>query len=119
MIVGNKLDLRSQRTVETVDAQNLARSEKMFFTETSALDSTNVEKAFLTIIREIFDNVRKREPQHTALPESGLESGSKTLTVVSPKAAVVEFQPKKLRKPSVIGNCCKDGAKGWCSRWCC
>ena len=59
MLVGNKLDIRNLRTVPTTDAQSLARKRKVFFTETSALDSTNVEKAFTSVIHEIYERLCK------------------------------------------------------------
>lgn len=127
MLVGNKLDLRLQRTVNTSEAQQLARREKLFFTEASALDSTNVEEAFTLIVHEVFDNVRRKELQPVDKPAGGLESGSQTLAIPSKDTktiatvpTVVDSQPKKLHKPSLIRNCCKDKAKGWCGgRLCC
>ncbi|THD25584.1 Rab GTPase [Fasciola hepatica] len=54
MLIGNKCDLRHLRMVPTDEARNLARRENLFFTETSALDSTNVDEAFVQILQEIY-----------------------------------------------------------------
>lgn len=53
MLVGNKCDLADLRQVPTEDAKEYAQQEGLFFLETSALRSTNVENAFLTVIQEL------------------------------------------------------------------
>jgi small GTP-binding protein len=50
MLVGNKSDLRHSRPVPTEAAKQFAEKHGMSFIETSALDSTNVEQAFQTIL---------------------------------------------------------------------
>jgi Ras-related protein Rab-11A len=54
MLVGNKSDLRHLRAVSTDEAKQFAEKNSLHFIETSALDSTNVESAFLTILQEIY-----------------------------------------------------------------
>jgi Ras-related protein Rab-11A len=54
MLIGNKCDLSSLRAVPTEDAEEFAQRENLFFMETSALESTNVETCFLTILTEIY-----------------------------------------------------------------
>uniref|UniRef100_UPI00398E533D ras-related protein Rab-25-like n=1 Tax=Pristiophorus japonicus TaxID=55135 RepID=UPI00398E533D len=54
MLVGNKTDLSEIRAVPMEEAKSFAEKHKMLFMETSALDSTNVEPAFQTVITEIF-----------------------------------------------------------------
>ncbi|WCJ41484.1 hypothetical protein M5689_022352 [Euphorbia peplus] len=56
MLVGNKLDLENIRDVSVEEGRSLAEAEGLFFMETSALDSTNVKKAFELVIREIYNN---------------------------------------------------------------
>lgn len=58
MLVGNKCDLRHLRTVPQSGAAAFANSNNLFFTETSALDSTNVESAYITLLSEILKHVR-------------------------------------------------------------
>lgn len=60
MLVGNKCDLGSLRAVPVEDAQEFAQREKLFFMETSALESTNVETAFLTVLTEIYRIISKK-----------------------------------------------------------
>ncbi|KAF5749782.1 RAB GTPase A4A [Tripterygium wilfordii] len=60
ILIGNKCDLENQRAVPTEDAKEFAQKEGLFFLETSALESTNVESAFLTVFTEIFNIVNKK-----------------------------------------------------------
>ncbi|KAF8402174.1 hypothetical protein HHK36_013126 [Tetracentron sinense] len=54
MLVGNKSDLEETRSVPTESGLEFAESEGLMFFETSALDATNVEKAFLMVLKHIF-----------------------------------------------------------------
>ncbi|KAF2283988.1 hypothetical protein GH714_017786 [Hevea brasiliensis] len=60
ILIGNKCDLENQRVVPTEDAKEFAQKEGLFFLETSALEATNVENAFLTVLKEIFNIVKRR-----------------------------------------------------------
>ncbi|XP_059632070.1 ras-related protein RABA5c-like [Cornus florida] len=60
MLVGNKCDLENIRDVSIEEGKNLAEAEGLFFMETSALDSTNVKKAFEIVIQEIYNNVSRK-----------------------------------------------------------
>ncbi|KAK4369220.1 hypothetical protein RND71_013012 [Anisodus tanguticus] len=60
MLVGNKCDLENIRDVSVEEGKNLAEEEGLFFIETSALDSTNVNTAFEIVIREIYKNVSRK-----------------------------------------------------------
>ncbi|KAH7332045.1 hypothetical protein KP509_20G065400 [Ceratopteris richardii] len=60
ILVGNKTDLGTLRTVFAEDAKEYAEREGMFFLETSALEATNVESAFLTVLTEIYKIVSRR-----------------------------------------------------------
>ncbi|GMJ01730.1 ARABIDOPSIS THALIANA RAB GTPASE HOMOLOG A5E, RAB GTPase homolog A5E [Hibiscus trionum] len=60
MLVGNKCDLETIRDVSVEEGKTLAEEEDLFFMETSALDSTNVKKAFELVIREIYNNVSRK-----------------------------------------------------------
>ncbi|KDP43443.1 hypothetical protein JCGZ_16730 [Jatropha curcas] len=60
MLVGNKSDLGTLRAVPTEDAKEFAQKESLFFMETSALEATNVESAFLSILTEIYRIISKR-----------------------------------------------------------
>ncbi|THH06115.1 hypothetical protein EW145_g4308 [Phellinidium pouzarii] len=60
MLVGNKSDLKHLRAVATEAAQAFAAENQLSFIETSALDASNVEKAFQTILSEIHRIVSTR-----------------------------------------------------------
>lgn len=57
MLVGNKSDLETQRIVTQEEAINYAKNNGLMFMETSALESINVEKAFESLINNIFDKL--------------------------------------------------------------
>lgn len=61
MLVGNKSDLRHLRAVPTEEATSYAERNQLSFIETSALDSTNVERAFTNILTEIYKSVSTRQ----------------------------------------------------------
>lgn len=60
ILIGNKTDLENQRAVPTEDAKEFAEKEGLFFMETSALQATNVESAFVTVLTEIFNIVNRK-----------------------------------------------------------
>eukprot|EP00250_Pteridium_aquilinum_P006161 c16133_g1_i1 orf=676-1326(-) len=60
MLVGNKSDLRHLRAVSADDSQSFAEREGLYFMETSALESTNVENAFKQILTQIYRVVSKK-----------------------------------------------------------
>ncbi|KAJ8905027.1 hypothetical protein NDN08_001539 [Rhodosorus marinus] len=57
LLVGNKSDLTGKREVETERGKELAESNGMKFLETSAKTAENVEEAFLTMTREVFQQI--------------------------------------------------------------
>lgn len=66
MLVGNKSDLRHLRAVPTEDAMDCASKNLLSFIETSALDSSNVESAFQLILKEIYNQMSRRQ-----IPDNG------------------------------------------------
>ncbi|KAL2343083.1 hypothetical protein Fmac_004368 [Flemingia macrophylla] len=60
ILIGNKCDLEDQRDVPTEDAKEFAEKEGLFFLETSALEATNVETAFVTVLTEIYNIINKK-----------------------------------------------------------
>ncbi|PKA47250.1 Ras-related protein RABA1f [Apostasia shenzhenica] len=73
MLVGNKADLRHLRAVPTEDAKAFAEIENTFFTETSALESMNVETAFTEVLTQIYRVVSRKAldagDDHATLPK--------------------------------------------------
>jgi Rab family, other len=59
MLVGNKADLRHLRAVSPEDAAAFAQRHGTFSMETSALDATNVERAFAEVLRQIYHVVSR------------------------------------------------------------
>ncbi|KAF8398444.1 hypothetical protein HHK36_017371 [Tetracentron sinense] len=76
ILIGNKSDLGSLRAVPTEDAKEFAQMENLFFMETSALEATNVENAFLMVLTEIYRVISKKSLIANEEPESG---GNSTL----------------------------------------
>ncbi|EPS73160.1 hypothetical protein M569_01593, partial [Genlisea aurea] len=60
MLIGNKCDLGTLRAVPVEDAQEFAERENLYFMETSALEATNVEGAFMSILTEIYQIMSKK-----------------------------------------------------------
>eukprot|EP00892_Ulva_mutabilis_P001926 jgi/Ulvmu1/11734/UM008_0147.1 len=60
-IVGNKCDMRHLRSVHPDEAEALCRREGISFIETSALDATNVDKAFNQILKDIYESMSKKQ----------------------------------------------------------
>ncbi|XP_073307492.1 ras-related protein RABA1d-like [Primulina huaijiensis] len=60
MLIGNKSDLRHLVTVSIEDGTSFAERESLYFMETSALDATNVEKAFSYVVDQIYRMVSKK-----------------------------------------------------------
>ncbi|CAN1278267.1 Ras-related protein RABA4d [Linum perenne] len=77
----NKSDLGSLRAVPQEDAQEFAQRENLFFMETSALESTNVETAFLTVLTEIYRIISKKTltANDDLDPNSGLLKGTRII----------------------------------------
>jgi small GTP-binding protein len=55
LLVGNKSDLEANRSVSQEEGKNIAEKERLLFFETSALDGSNVEEAFLALVSQILD----------------------------------------------------------------
>ncbi|KAK6159666.1 hypothetical protein DH2020_003047 [Rehmannia glutinosa] len=80
MLIGNKTDLKHLRAVATEDAQGFAEKEGLSFIETSALEATNVEKAFQTILSEIYRIISKKSLSSDDPAPTSIKEG-KTLVV--------------------------------------
>jgi GTPase SAR1 family protein len=101
MLVGNKRDLRHMRAVTTDEAKEFAEQNHLFFIETSALDSTNVEAAFKRILSEILQLLNRKDLE-AAPPIEGNVG----------KPIDLSNQPKDKQNNSLsnpVANCCKTG----------
>ncbi|XWS56224.1 hypothetical protein CRYUN_Cryun09bG0067800 [Craigia yunnanensis] len=98
MLIGNKCDLGSLRAVPTEDAQEFAQRENLFFMETSALESTNVETAFLTVLSEIYRIISKK----TLAPNDELDPNGNSNLLKGTRIIVPNQEQQTERK----GGCC-------------
>ncbi|XP_022762716.1 ras-related protein RABA2a-like [Durio zibethinus] len=80
MLIGNKTDLKHLRAVATEDGQSYAEKEGLSFIETSALEATNVEKAFQTILSEIYRIISKKSLSSDEPAPASIKEG-KTIVV--------------------------------------
>jgi len=78
MLVGNKKDLRHMRQVQTDEAKEFCKQNKLFFIETSALADSNVATAFETILKEIYRQISRKvvtsDSGQTSFQPSGTQS---------------------------------------------
>ncbi|XWS45691.1 hypothetical protein CRYUN_Cryun14cG0001500 [Craigia yunnanensis] len=94
MLVGNKSDLGSLRAVPVQDAKEFAQRESLFFMETSALEATNVESAFLTVLTEIYRIISKKN----LVANDEQESGGNASLLKGTKIVVPGQEPESGRK---------------------
>ncbi|XP_037639736.1 RAB11a, member RAS oncogene family, like [Sebastes umbrosus] len=95
MLVGNKSDLRHLRAVPTDEAKAMAEKHGLSFLETSALDSSNVELAFQTILTAIYNIVSQRQM-------SGRSDSD-----FSPASNVVPITVEPTQNSASKGVCCQ------------
>lgn len=72
IIVGNKCDLEAERSVSTQEGQEMAKVYDCPFFETSAKSRTNVDEAYLELVKEI----RRFEAKKKAKPADGEDSSA-------------------------------------------
>jgi Ras-related protein Rab-1A len=61
LLVGNKIDMVNERVVQLAEGNELAKNFGINFIETSAKTGENVETAFYSIIKKIFDKEKNKE----------------------------------------------------------
>lgn len=67
LIVGNKIDMTDLRAVNSEDCQNLSKKYNVPIMETSAKTGENVEKAFFTIVSNIYNKEKSKSVQTTEI----------------------------------------------------
>ncbi|UJR35737.1 hypothetical protein I4U23_028487 [Adineta vaga] len=72
VLVGNKSDLTHERRISREQATDLARRLNLSYMETSALNASNVEQAFILLVSSIYE---KNKPIHM---DSSLSATDKT-----------------------------------------
>jgi len=78
MLVGNKSDLKHLRAVPTDEAKSFSTENGLSFIETSALDASNVESAFQTILTDVYRIVSSKSLEQSNDP---IRPPTDTLTV--------------------------------------
>uniref|UniRef100_A0A803P0V9 Uncharacterized protein n=2 Tax=Cannabis sativa TaxID=3483 RepID=A0A803P0V9_CANSA len=77
MMAGNKADLNHLRAISAEEAGALAEKEGLSFLETSALEALNVEKAFQSILLDIYQIISKKAlAAQEAASSTGLPQGT-------------------------------------------
>lgn len=95
MLVGNKCDLKHLQAVLTEDAKAFAEREKLAFIETSALDATNVDVAFESILVDIYNIVTRKN----------LEGGGEASSRAGDKDATIKIDGANAAQPKNT-KCC-------------
>ncbi|XP_076809142.1 uncharacterized protein LOC143452162 [Clavelina lepadiformis] len=124
MLLGNKLDLRSKRSVTSEEGRKLAQKHKALFIEASARDATNIDKAFdrlIECITEKFDDNQKRAAKKDI---GDLEKGSFTLKKTGKQAkgrftdapVIIQQPGEKPKNVHSVGELCVEGTKYCCSK---
>ncbi|KAF9559584.1 ras-domain-containing protein [Agrocybe pediades] len=93
MLVGNKSDLKHLRAVPTDEAKAFSAENGLSFIETSALDASNVESAFQTILTDIYRIVSSKS----------LESSTSN---IEPPKASISVGPTVDNNAQQGGKCC-------------
>ncbi|KCV71351.1 Ras-like protein Rab-11B [Fonticula alba] len=92
-LIGNKSDLRHLRAVPTEEARTFASEHGLMFMETSALDSSNVENAFKSILGEIYAVVSNRERTAAAQDPDGIGASGKGSIAPGNETVVIDDKP--------------------------
>ncbi len=99
VLAGNKCDLRHIRAVSTEEGAIFAENNGLFFIETSALDATNVDKAFETILTERYKIISQRQLEGGS-PSGGAGPSAGTKISIAPPSDDQE------EKKGGAGACC-------------
>ena len=59
MLIGNKSDLESRRQVSKEEGEAFAREHNLFYLETSAKTAANVEEAFVSTAKDIYEKIQR------------------------------------------------------------
>ena len=102
MLVGNKVDLRHLRAVEKETASSYAEENKMHFVETSALSAMNVDVAFESTLRKIYEIVKEQESDRNEYENEQATMLGKKMNGESSVRLKEDANAEKLGRPS----CC-------------
>lgn len=68
MIMGNKSDLTESREVSVESIEQFTSSNHLAYIETSALDGSNVQLAFQSLIEQVYLR-QKKKPKEVVIPK--------------------------------------------------
>jgi GTPase SAR1 family protein len=71
MLVGNKNDLHNFRAVTYEEGLQFAQSFKLAFIETSALNASNVDTSFKSLLEEIYELFKRNNPDAKQATQHG------------------------------------------------
>ncbi|CCK68506.1 Rab family GTPase YPT32 KNAG_0B00580 [Huiozyma naganishii CBS 8797] len=103
-LIGNKSDLAHLRAVPTDEAKNFAQENQLLFTETSALNSENVDQAFRELITAIYQMVSK----HQVDLDNSNGQGAAGAGNGAPRGPTISLTPtpNEKSKKNSSSNCC-------------
>jgi len=102
MLVGNKSDLSSLRAVPVEVAREFAQQEGLFFLETSALDSSNVESAFIGLLSQVYRTVSRKQ----ILVDGHESNWDKVNLELEGTKIKMPFQETECQNPKKRSSCC-------------
>ncbi|CAI4420959.1 AIS_HP2_G0013890.mRNA.1.CDS.1 [Saccharomyces cerevisiae] len=100
-LIGNKSDLAHLRAVPTEESKTFAQENQLLFTETSALNSENVDKAFEELINTIYQKVSKHQMDLGDSSANGNANGAS-----APNGPTISLTPTPNENKKANGNNC-------------
>jgi len=97
VVIGNKCDLEHERQVSRVEGESFAQDNGLFFLETSAKTAYNVEEAFVSVAKLIYDKV-----QRGLINTTNERYGVKLL----PPANGHNYTHREVDEEQLTGGCC-------------
>ncbi|CAF0955826.1 unnamed protein product [Adineta steineri] len=86
LLIGNKIDLVTNRVIDTMRAQQLANELQITYIETSAVTGTNVQETLRLLVKNVFDfmeqSMKKYYPKSPAITLTADEEKHKRRTSV-------------------------------------
>jgi Ras-related protein Rab-2A len=98
MLVGNKAD-HEKREISKEEGEKFAQKNGLLFMETSAKTSVNVEEAFLTTARKIYENIQKNVYDLSS-DTHGIKVG------MPPSVASVDPRARRQAQQQQQASCC-------------
>lgn len=83
LVVGNKCDLKHLREISEEEGTLFAENNSVTTVETSALDATNIDKAFQLLLTGIYEGMKARQVDAAVAAESN-QPGQGTSVTLSP-----------------------------------